>query len=178
MEYGDRVNSNTSDKAGQGTYAGDQSRGAVEIAERCIVKMRSNDRVSAGLGIAIESSGPGRIVLSMTVTEAMLNAYDICHGGYIFTLADTAFAYASSTRNNVAVALNCHIDYVRPAKQGDRLYAHSEVTYAGKTTGVTLVRVIDQEGRQIAELHGRYYNLGQELLNENETGGGVHGEPG
>lgn len=177
MEYGDRVKSNTTDKAGQAAYAGDQSKGAVEIAERCIAKMRSNDRVSDGLGIAIESSGPGRIVLSMTVAEAMLNAYDICHGGYIFTLADTAFAYAASTRNNVAVALNCHIDYVRPAKRGDRLYAHSEVTYAGKTTGTTLVRVIDQEGCQIAELHGRYYNLGQALLNENETGGGGRGEP-
>jgi acyl-CoA thioesterase len=141
---------------------------AADLAARCIAKMRSNDRVSSGLGIEIGARGPGRIVLSMTVTEAMLNAHDICHGGYIFTLADTAFAYASSTRNNAAVALNCHIDFIRPAKLNDRLHAHAEVSYAGKTTGVTLVRVLDQHGRQIAELHGRYYNLGHTVLGSEE----------
>ncbi len=152
--------------------AGSHMLNAEEMAARCIAKLRLNDRVSEGLGIDIGASGPGRVVLSMTMAEPMMNGYDICHGGYIFTLADTAFAYAASTRNNVAVALNCHIDFVRPAKLGDRLHAHAEVSYAGKTTGVVLVRVVDQNDRQIAELHGRYYNLDQPILGSEENRGG------
>ncbi len=126
----------------------DQSR-ADALAKRCIAKLRSKDRVSEGLGIVIESGGSGRITLSMAVTETMLNAYDTCHGGYIFTLADAAFAYASSTRNNAAAGLNCHIDFMRPAKKD-----------------ATLVKVVDQNNRQIAELHGRYFNIGQTIVDD------------
>jgi acyl-CoA thioesterase len=166
----------TSDRTARLVSAGQPDPGAEQMAARCIAKLRLKDRVSAGLGIEIESGGPGRIVLSMTVAEPMLNAYDICHGGYIFTLADTAFAYAASTRNNVAVGLNCHIDFIRSPKLGDRLQAHAEVSYAGKTTGVTLVRVVDQEQRQIAELHGRYFNLDQAILDSAEITEGLRAE--
>lgn len=146
------------------------------LAARCVAKLRLGDRVSRGLDISVDGCGPGCASLSMTVTENMVNAYEICHGGYIFTLADTAFAYAASTRNNVAVGLSCHIDYVRPAKNGNRLHAHAEVTYAGKTTGVVNVKVVDQNGRQIAELHGRYYNLDQPIVDEKEEFGGMRVE--
>ncbi|AER56477.1 phenylacetic acid degradation protein PaaD [Pseudoxanthomonas spadix BD-a59] len=160
---------NTNQPAATAATAGQSHADA--LAKRCIAKLRSKDRVSEGLGITIKSGGPGRIALSMAVTEEMLNAYDTCHGGYIFTLADAAFAYASSTRNNAAVGLNCHIDFMRPAKKGDHLYAHSEVTYVGRTTGTTLVKVVDQNNRQIAELHGRYFNVGQAVLDDEASFG-------
>jgi len=150
----------------------DEDINAHELAQRCNAKLRMNDRVSKALDIRIESSDAGKIVMSMLVTEDMLNAVDTCHGGYIFLLADTAFAYATCSTNNVAVALNCHIDYVRPASKGDRLYAHAEVTYAGRTTGVSLVKVVDQNGRQIAELHARSFNLGRAVLDSAEINGG------
>jgi acyl-CoA thioesterase len=150
---------------------------AEELAARCITRLRQGDRVSKGLNISIDVGVPGRVSLSMAVTENMVNAYEICHGGYIFTLADTAFAYAASTRNNVAVALNCHIDFVRPANKGDRLHAHAQVTNAGKTTGVVLVKVVDQQDRQVAELHGRYYNMGRAVLDgATEATGGKSAE--
>ncbi|WP_208510341.1 hydroxyphenylacetyl-CoA thioesterase PaaI [Variovorax paradoxus] len=139
-----------------------------DLAARCIAALRVGDRVSRDLGISLDSTGPGRISLSMAVVEKMVNAYEICHGGYIFTLADTAFAYAASTRNNVAVGMGCHIDYLRPAVKGDRLHANAVVSHAGKTTGVVKVSVVDHQGRAVAELQGRYYNVGRRIVDESE----------
>jgi acyl-CoA thioesterase len=140
---------------------------AATLAAHCIAALRPGDRVSKDLDIMLESTGPGRTELSMTVKESMINAYEICHGGYIFTLADTAFAYAASTRNKVAVGLNCHIDYLRPALKGDRLRAYAEITSSGKRTGVGDATVVDQNGRTIAQMRGRYYDLDQAIVDGN-----------
>ena len=129
------------------------------IAEHVRSGMLANDRATQGLGIAITSIGPGRATLEMTVRADMLNGFDICHGGFITTLADSAFAFACNARNEVTVASGLSIDFLAPAREGDRLTAEArEVSLAGRT-GVYDVSVRNQRGEAIAVFRGRSYCL-------------------
>lgn len=129
------------------------------IAEHVRSGMLANDRATQGLGIAITSIGPGRATLEMTVRADMLNGFDICHGGFITTLADSAFAFACNARNEMTVASGLSIDFLAPARAGDRLTAEArEVSLAGRT-GVYDVSVRNQRGEAIAVFRGRSYCL-------------------
>ncbi len=129
------------------------------IAEHVRSGMLANDRATQGLGIAITSIGPGRATLEMTVRADMLNGFDICHGGFITTLADSAFAFACNARNEMTVASGLSIDFLAPAREGDRLTAEArEVSLAGRT-GVYDVSVRNQRGEAIAVFRGRSYCL-------------------
>jgi len=109
--------------------------------------MWAQDKASQALGMAITEIGPGRATLTMTVTETMVNGHGLCHGGYIFTLADSAFAFACNSHNQRAVAQNCTITYVAPGRLGDRLTAVCrEVARAGRS-GIYDVTVRRQENR-------------------------------
>ena len=121
--------------------------------------MLANDRATQGLGITITSIGPGQATLEMTVRADMLNGFDICHGGFITTLADSAFAFACNARNEMTVASGLSIDFLAPAREGDRLTAEArEVSLAGRT-GVYDVSVRNQRGEAIAVFRGRSYCL-------------------
>ena len=121
--------------------------------------MWANDRACQALGMHIIDVGPGTATIEMTVRDDMLNGHDICHGGLIATLADSAFAYACNAYNEVTVASGFSIDLVAPARRGDVLRAHaSELSKAGRT-GVYDIDVRNQHGQRIAAFRGRSYTM-------------------
>lgn len=127
---------------------------AQQIAEAAAQKMWQQDRTSQGLGLTLDKVGPGTATLSMDVTEAMSNGHGNCHGGYIFTLADCAFSFASNSHGQKAVGQHCVITYIRPGRIGDRLTAiAAEVSRVGRS-GICDVRVINQNNEQVAEFRG------------------------
>ena len=129
------------------------------IAEAVRDRMFANDRASKLLGMRIDAIGPGMATLSMTVREDMLNGFDICHGGFITTLADSAFAFACNSYNELTVASGISIDIVAPGRVGDVLTARAaEVTKAGRT-GVYDVDVTNQRGERVAVFRGRSYTI-------------------
>lgn len=125
-----------------------------ELAEASAQAMWDNDRASQHLGMQIDHIAPGQATLSMTVTEAMTNGHDNGHGGYIFTLADSGFAFACNTYNAVTVGQQASINYVAPARLGDRLTATArEVSRSGRS-GVYDVNITNQDGQQVAHFRG------------------------
>ena len=125
------------------------------LARACAEAMAAGDRASAGLGMVLESVGPGRAVMRMTVTEAMVNGHGICHGGFIFTLADSAFAYACNSHGARAVAQHGAITFLRPARRGESLRAEAVERIAAGRSGLTDVRVTGADGEVVAELRGQ-----------------------
>lgn len=130
-----------------------------QIADHVRVGMYANDRAVQGLGITVTAMAPKSATLTMTVRADMLNGFDICHGGYITTLADSAFAYACNAGNELTVASGLTIDFIAPAREGDVLSAAAvEVFHAGRT-GVYDVRVSNQRDEDIAVFRGRTYRM-------------------
>ena len=127
---------------------------AQALAEACARAMWAEDRASAGLGMAITRIAPGEADLTMTVAPSMVNGHGICHGGFIFALADSAFAFACNGFNRRAVAQSNTITYLRPAKRDDMLTARAVQTTQAGRSGVTDVTVTDQAGRVIAVFRG------------------------
>ena len=112
-----------------------------DIARACADAMWKEDDASKGLGMEIVEIGPGRATLSMAVKAEMVNGQRIAHGGFIFTLADSAFAFACNSRNERAVAAQCDIAFIRPGKLGDVLVATArEISRSGRS-GIYDVRV-------------------------------------
>lgn len=125
-----------------------------EIARRSAEAMWARDDASKWLGMSLDDVGPGTATMSFSVERHHTNGHDICHGGYIFTLADSAFAFACNSHNRIAVAQHNTITYVAPGKLGDRLTARArEIAVYGRS-GICDVTVTDQEGRLIAEFRG------------------------
>ena len=119
----------------------------------------ANDRASKMLGMSIFEVGPGHATLSMTVRDDMLNGHDICHGGLIATLADSAFAFACNSYNELTVASGFGIDLVAPGRLGDVLTARCrEVTKTGRT-GVYDTEVTNQHDERVAVFRGRSYTI-------------------
>jgi acyl-CoA thioesterase len=130
-----------------------------QVADAVRDNMFRNDRASRTLGMQVLSIEPGHATVAMAVREDMLNGHDICHGGLIATLADSAFAYACNSYNELTVASGFAADFVAPAKAGDVLTARcAEVTRAGRT-GVYDAEVTNQRGERIAIFRGRSYTI-------------------
>jgi acyl-CoA thioesterase len=138
---------------------------AQRIAESVRDMMWREDHASKALGMQVSAMGPGRAVLTMTVRADMLNGLLTCHGGLMATLADSAFAFACNSYNEVTVASGFDINLVAAAKLGDVLTATAtEVSRAGRT-GVYDVQVHNQRGEAIAVFRGRSYSIkGKALL--------------
>lgn len=134
------------------------------IAEQCVAKIIDNDTVVNGLGIRLISAEQGRAVLAMTVRADMLNSLGQCHGGMSFTLADAAFACASVSNNQAGVGAHAAMDYIRPGMEGDVLTATATVRHQGKSASLVEVVVENQNGKQIALLHGRSHNFNQPFI--------------
>ena len=132
---------------------------AQALADRVAAEMYSRDRASRGLGITIAGIGPGRAELTMTVRADMLNGHAICHGGFIFSLADSAFAFACNSYNLNTVASGCAIDFVAPAREGDVLTAFARERSASGRTGVYDIEVKNQRGETIAFFRGKSYRI-------------------
>ena len=129
------------------------------IAEAVKLGMFMDDAASRGLGMHIEAVGPGYARIAMTVRPDMLNGFKICHGGFITTLADSAFAFACNSYNELTVAAGFTVDFIAPAKEGDVLTAEAkEVGIAGRT-GIYDATVRNQRGELIATFRGRSHRL-------------------
>lgn len=133
------------------------TRTAQQTAEHVRDGMLARDRSARWLGLRIEAVAPGRAVLTMTVHDGMLNGHDLCHGGLIATLADSAFAYACNSHGELTVASGFAIDLLQPGRAGDVLSATChEVSRAGRT-GVYDCEVRNQRGERVAVFRGRSY---------------------
>lgn len=125
-----------------------------ERAEKSAERMWANDRASKWLGITLDSVGPGRATMSFEVQDHHLNGHDICHGGYIFTLADSTFAFACNSYNQVTVAQENQITFLSPGRGGERLTAHAQETARAGRSGVYDVTVTGEDGRKVAVFRG------------------------
>ena len=125
------------------------------LAERTAAVIEREDRASRWLGMKLQEVRAGYARLVMRVTENMVNGQQVCHGGLIFSLADSSFGFACNTHNQHALAASCSIEFLAPAALGDELTAEaSETAHAGRSR-VYDVRVTNQEGKLIAVFRGR-----------------------
>jgi acyl-CoA thioesterase len=152
--------------AAAGTAASDAAAAAQALAARVADAMFASDRASRALGMRIESVGPGRAEMSMTVREDMLNGHAICHGGFIFLLADSTFAFACNSYNRNTVAQGCAIDYLAPAHAGDVLHASGVERSRGGRTGVYDIEVRNQHGKVLALFRGKSYRIDGHVVDE------------
>jgi acyl-CoA thioesterase len=140
-----------------------------DIARACAEAMWKEDDASKGLGMEILEVRPGHATLAMTIGPYMVNGQRIAHGGFIFTLADSAFAFACNSHNERAVAAQGNITFVRPGKLGDRLVATArEVSRSGRS-GIYDVRVTGADNKVIAEFRGHSRVIGGVWLPETDT---------
>ncbi len=140
-----------------------------DIARLAAKTMWAADKAGHALGIEIVEVGPGHSTLAMVVRDDMLNGHDMAHGGFIFTLADTAFAYACNSGGNSTVAAQCQVTYLAPGKLGDRLVARAKVIAGGGRSGLTDVTVTAGD-MVIAEFRGYSRTIGGSFLPANGEG--------
>lgn len=137
---------------------------AQTLADATAAAMWSRDRAAQALGMKIVRVQPGASLLTMVVRTDMVNGHHICHGGMIFSLADTAFAYACNSYNKNTVASACHIDFLAPAKEGETLEAEAVEQSASGRTGVYDVTVRVSGGKTVALFRGKSYRINGEVI--------------
>jgi acyl-CoA thioesterase len=138
------------------------------LARAAAEAMWAEDRASRALGIALERVGPGEAVLSMTVREDMTNGHGIGHGGFVFTLADSAFAFACNSYGQRTVAQHCAVTFLRPSRSGQRLTAHARERSREGRSGIYDVTVTDEAGAVVAEFRGHSRTIAGSLLAQPE----------
>lgn len=136
---------------------------ALELAQEAAQAMWSRDHAAQALGMALAEVKPGSARLTMQVRQDMVNGHAICHGGMLFALADTAFAYACNSYNRVTVASACHIDFLAPGHLGDTLVAEAVERSQSGRTGVYDVTVSTDAGKTVALFRGKSYRLQGEV---------------
>ncbi len=135
-------------------------------AEKCVHRMYDKDKFSKWMGIELLSIELGRAKISMIVKPDMLNGFGIVHGGIFFALADSAFAFASNTRNRLSVALEAHIQFPASAGEGDRLFAEAIENHVGNKTGMYTIRVTKEDGTLCAIFNGTVYRTSRPVIGE------------
>jgi acyl-CoA thioesterase len=133
---------------------------AQRIAERAAEALLARDTTAKMLGIHIAGVKPGYARVSMTVRSDMVNGHRTCHGGLIFTLADTAFAVSCNSHNENSVAATASIDFLAPAFEADELLAEGTELWRSGRTGIYEVTVTNQRGERIAFFRGRSHRMG------------------
>ena len=142
---------------------------AGELARACAAQMWADDSASKGLGMQLISVEPGGAVLAMTITDKMVNGHNIAHGGFIFTLADSAFAFACNTYNQRAVAQHCAVTFIAPGKLGDRLTAQAVEQQRFGRSGIYDITVTREDGAVIAEFRGHSRTIEGTLLSQDRA---------
>ena len=154
------MNSDPSDSAPQlGTEYNPE-----QLAIACADSMFAKDQLAQKMGIEIVSMSPGYAELRLTIKNWMLNGFASCHGGMIFSFADTAFAYACNSHNEANVAMDCRIDFLRPCFEGDQLVAIARELHRGKTSGLYDITIENQHQKPIARFSGRSFYVNQSVL--------------
>lgn len=141
-----------------------------ELAEAVRQGMYARDHASKALGIEVDEIGPSFARCSMTVRQDMVNGHDTCHGGLIFTLADSAFAFACNACNRTTVALAAQITFTAPARLGDLLVATATEQSRTRRTGVYDVTVETGDGREIALFRGNAFETSGTVVDADRVG--------
>ena len=136
------------------------------LAEKCSEHMHRDDRCSQMLGMTVDESRPGYARLNMQIREEMLNGHGNCHGGMIFTLADSAFAHACNTRNHVSVAVSCQVEFLVAVTVDEILIAEAVEQFLQGKNGVYDVRVKSSDGTLVALFRGKSRAIGGVLVTE------------
>src|ERR1700677_1115164 len=129
-------------------------------AEDAARAMLSGDRVSRTLGIELREASSGEVRLAMVVTDHMLNGFGTCHGGILFTLADTALSCACNSHNQRSVAHHCSIVFLRPGILGQRLVATATERSRAGRIGIYAVNIVDETGEVVGEFFGHSREIG------------------
>ena len=141
---------------------------ALSLASDCAQSLFDRDTASQAMRMRLLSAAPGSACVGMSVRADMIQGHGTCHGGYLFALADSAFAFACNSYNEATVAIGCSIDYIAPAHLGDTLTADCTEQSRSGRTGNYDVRIENQLGRLIALFHGKSYKVrGSVLPQEN-----------
>ena len=132
--------------------------------EDVVQHMMQHDRFSQWLGIDVIEVREGYSKIGMTLREEMINGFGVVHGGIAFSLADSAFAFACNNRNNLSMALDTSITFTKATKPGDILIAEANELHNGRSTGLYLISVINQNGDQVALFKGTCFRTGKTLI--------------
>ena len=127
----------------------------LKTAQRCAAKMFGADKASQALGLEVEIPAAGEAVATMRVRDDMVNGFDVCHGGLLFALADSAFAFACNAYDRQAVAASAQIEFLRPSYRGDELEAVAKEDYRGRRNAYYTVTVRNQNRDIVCLFHGR-----------------------
>lgn len=139
---------------------------ALARAERTAQAMFERDRASQTLGMSIIGVRPGWARLVMRVRGDMVNGHGLCHGGVVFALADSAFAFACNSYNDATVAAAASIDYLAAAHEGDELTAEAAEVWRSRRSGLYEVTVGNQRGERIALFRGRSHRIDGRVIDE------------
>jgi acyl-CoA thioesterase len=142
--------------------AGERQR----TAERAVAALWRGDAASRQLGMQVESCGPGRATVTMRVRGDMVNGHRICHGGLIFALADSAFAFACNSYGDNTVAAGAAIEFLRPGREGDLLRAIATERWRAGRTGIYEIEVQNQDGEAVALFRGRSHQVAGRLIDD------------
>ena len=151
-------------KRTDGAIPGNGALSPADIARRSAAVMYAADRASQLLGIEISDVCPGRATARMHITDTMINGHDVAHGGYVFLLADTAFAFACNSYGQVSLAAAADIVFVAPARLGDDLVAEAVERVRYGRSGVYDITVRRSSGEVVAEFRGRSRSVAASLL--------------
>ncbi|HEY4467747.1 MAG TPA: hydroxyphenylacetyl-CoA thioesterase PaaI [Klebsiella sp.] len=128
--------------------------------------MYEKDTCAKAMGIEIIDMDEGYAQMSMVVVPSMLNGFQICHGGLLFALADTAFAYACNSQGGVVIGAAASIDFLRPAFEGDNLIATAMMRQQGKLTGVYDIEIVNQQQKFVALFRGKSHRTSSTITGE------------
>ena len=135
-----------------------------ELSKRVVEHMMQHDLFSQWLGIEVLEIAPGFSIIRMTIRPEMMNGLGIVHGGIAFSMADSAFAFACNNRNNLSVALDTSINFLKPVHVGDVLTATAQELHNGRSTGLYQITIINQHHHTVAVFKGTCYRTGKELV--------------
>jgi len=137
---------------------------AAALAEQTAEAMFRRDAASKLIGLRLIAVRPGYARMAMVVRADMVNGHHMCHGGYLFTLADSTFAYACNSYNQNTVASACHIDFLASASEGDILEAECEERSLAGRTGVYDTTIRNRNGKVVALFRGKSYRIAGEVI--------------
>jgi acyl-CoA thioesterase len=142
---------------------------AQQLAQACSEFIQQRDQAALSLGVTLVEAAPGRATLRMTVRKTMLNGLSSCHGGVMFTLADTAFAHACNSYNRNTVGSGCSIEYAAPGFEGDELTAVAQEIHRSGRTGVYDVTIYNQKQQALAYFRGKSYQVRGAVIAESDA---------
>jgi acyl-CoA thioesterase len=135
-----------------------------QLASKVVDKMMDHDAFSQWMDVKVLEIKEGYSKIQMTIREEMVNGFGIIHGGIPFSLADSAFAFACNNRNNLSVALDVTITFMKAVNIGDVLTAEAKEVHNGRSTGVYLISVMNQDNEQVALFKGTCFRTGKKLI--------------